>query len=86
MHEEKKKVLMHDYMMNKLRKSRSQEINPKDVYRMEIEELVSQLTPIAELEEAEKKMQKLKKRTKHLATFDRKYYSKLNQHDFLAFA
>ena len=40
---------MNDYMMGKLKKSRSQEINPKDVYRMEIEEMVSQLTKIEDL-------------------------------------
>lgn len=32
--EEKKKQLMHDYMMGKLKRSKSQEINPKDIYRM----------------------------------------------------
>ncbi len=36
-------------MLNKLKKSKSQEINPKDIYRMEIESLVGQLTPIEHL-------------------------------------
>ena len=50
---------------------------------MEIEEMVAQLTPIEQLEDAEKKMQKIKRRTKHLQTFDKKYYMKLNQHDLV---
>jgi hypothetical protein len=32
----KKEQLMKDYMMGKLKKSRSMEINPKDIYRLEI--------------------------------------------------
>ena len=70
-------------MSGKLRRSKSQEINPKDVYRMEIEEMVAQLTLLEELEEAEKKMQRLKRRTRHLLTFDKHYYLRLNQHDMV---
>jgi len=41
---------MQDYLVGKLKKSKSNpEINPKDVYRIEIEELVAQLTPIEQL-------------------------------------
>ena len=75
---------MNDYMMDKLKKSKSQVINVKDIYRFEIEALVGQLTPIEELEEADKKMQRLKRRNKHLLTFDKNYYLKLNEHDMLA--
>ena len=75
---------MNDYMMDKLKKSKSQVINVKDIYRFEIEALVGQLTPIKELEEADKKMQRLKRRNKHLLTFDKNYYLKLNEHDMLA--
>jgi hypothetical protein len=81
--EEKKQQLLSDYMIGKLKRSKSQEINPKDAYRMEIEEMVAQLTPIEDLQEADKKMQRLKRRAKHLHTFDKNYYSKLNQHDMV---
>ena len=84
MQQNKKQQLMNDYMMDKLKKSKSQVINVKDIYRFEIEVLVGQLTPIEELEEADKKMQRLKRRNKHLLTFDKNYYLKLNEHDMLA--
>ena len=84
MQQNKKQQLMNDYMMDKLKKSKSQVINVKDIYRFEIEALVGQLTPIEELEEADKKMQRLKRRNKHLLTFDKNYYLKLNEHDMLA--
>ena len=45
---------------------------------MEIEEIVARLTPIEELGEAEKRMQRLKRRTKHLYTFDKAYFMRLN--------
>jgi hypothetical protein len=38
--EDRKQQVMKDYMLSKLKKSKSQEINPKDIYRMEIESLV----------------------------------------------
>lgn len=46
MQSRKKEQLMRDYMMGKLKRSRSAEINPKDLYRLEIEHLVAELTPI----------------------------------------
>jgi hypothetical protein len=42
----KKEQLLKDYMMSKLKKSRSMEIQPKDIYRLEMEHLVAELTPI----------------------------------------
>ena len=40
MQQNKKQQLMNDYMMDKLKKSKSQVINVKDIYRFEIEALV----------------------------------------------
>lgn len=65
--------------MQKNRHSKSQEINPKDVYRIEIETMVSKAVEIEELEDAEKLMKRLKRRYQHLRRFDKEYYSKLNQ-------
>lgn len=81
---QKKERLVKDYMTGKLKKSRSMEINPKDLYRMEIEHLVAELTPIEQLEESERKMVRLKKRYRHLVTFDKQYFSKLNQGELLS--
>jgi hypothetical protein len=38
---QKKERLMKDYMAGKLKKSRSMEIHPRDLYRIEIEHLVA---------------------------------------------
>ena len=64
------------------RTSKSIEINPKDIYRLEIEALVARPTEIEEMEDAEQLMRRLKRRYQHLRKFDRAYYSKLNQMDF----
>ncbi len=33
-------------MMSNIKRSKSQDLNPKDIYRMEIETIVADLTPI----------------------------------------
>jgi hypothetical protein len=43
---------MKDYMFHKLKKSKSQELNPKDIYRFEMESIIAELTPIEELMES----------------------------------
>lgn len=72
--------MINDYMGEyTLRKSKSMQVlNPKDIYRLEIENIVAELTPIENLEDAEKKMKRIKRRHQHLKHFDQKYYSKLN--------
>lgn len=70
---------MHDYGMNKIKSSRSVEVNPKDIYRIEIESLVSKPIEIEEMDDAEKLMKRLKRRYQHLRKFDKNYYSRLGQ-------
>jgi len=45
--------MINDYMGEfALKKSKSAMLNPKDVYRLEIENMVAELTPIEGLEDA----------------------------------
>lgn len=60
------------------------ELNPKDIYRMEIEHLVGQLTPIEQLEDSDKMMKRLKRRYQHLRKFDKAYYINLNKNDLFS--
>lgn len=74
--------MLKDYQVYGMRKEKSiKEVRAKDLYRLEVESLVAELTDIEELEEAENKMRRLKKRHKNLISFDKDYFMGLNGED-----